>query len=220
MNLQRPVLLAGHLEFGDAVVCNGLVRTLAKKIPRLVVPTRPWYVETVHNMLGDLRNVSIVSTQDYEAAQAQVDGWGEDNVIGLGFFHKGRFEQLNWDREFYRQAGVPFEFRWSAFQLADCLPDPVPTEVLVHEDPFRGYLIKDLPEATRITSRPSILDWLPEVLGARELHCIDSSFLNLAESLYYVGQLRHTRLVFHRYAKKYPGPARWPELRAPWEVIG
>lgn len=219
-----PTLFAGHLEFGDALVLNGLVRELSARIPSLVWPVSSRYVFPVRFMMSDLPGVRITGVDSYPDVQdLWLPRWPE--AIRLGFFFDGEFDQLHWDREFYRQAGVDFNVRWSGFKFGFPLPQPIHTKMLIHEDLSRGYIIDrgisaiDRRSATQVTHRPSILDWLPEVLGAQELHVIDSAFLNLAESLYALGHLRGTRMVFHRYSKKYPGPARWPTLRAPWEVL-
>jgi hypothetical protein len=128
----------------------------------------------------------------------------------------------------YRQAGMDYDLRWKNFMMPRKLWDkPTYTRkpvALFHEDPKRAFFVRRnmLPanmEHARIDQRPSILDWLPDIYAARELHFIDSSFLNLAESLYAMGFLRDKALVFHKYAKVYPGKAKWPQLRAPWMIF-
>lgn len=216
-------LLAGHLEFGDALVMNGLVRTFAIRYPQLVWLVNAQYVFSVRRMVADLPNVRVTGTCGYQdVKEFWLPRWPQS--LRLGFFRpEDQFDQLQWDREFYRQADVDFECRWSKFRLAEPLPDPAYMGTLAHEDSARGYLLKRpllaSPYFIKPHERACILDWIPELLGARELHFIDSAFLNLAESLYALGQLRSTRLVFHRYAKTYPGKARWPTLRAPWEIL-
>jgi len=219
MNLQAPVLLAGHLEFGDAVVLNGAVRALSRDIPRLAWLTSHKHAHSVKRMVADLKNVRVIAVSGYEDAEDTIQWWG-DNVIRVGYFQDGNFNQVEWDRKFYQHAGLPFDARWSEFALAEPIPVPVEVDRLWHEDTERRFFIRGPRDgATIIDRRPCILDWLPEILGANELHFIDSAFLNLAESLYAMGRLRNTQLFFHRYAKTYPGPARWPTLHAPWKVV-
>lgn len=203
---------------------NGLVRTLAQRHPQLVWLVNARYVPAVRQMMGDVPGLQITGTCGYpDVKDFWLPRWPD--AIRLGFFRpEDSFDQLHWDQEFYRHSDVPFDRRWTDFRFAEPLPPPIFGDTLIHEDPSRDYFVKRelLPRRARVI-RPgqyeSILDWIPELLGAKELHFIDSAFLNLAESLFALGELRHTRLVFHRYAKKYPGEARWPMLRAPWEVI-
>lgn len=201
---------------------NGLVRVLAHKHEQLVWLVNARYVHTVRRMMADVENLRVTGTSDYSAvADFWLPYW--PNSLRLGFFRTDEsFDQAHWDQEFYRHADVEFEARWRDFRFAERIPEQRVCGRLIHEDPSRGYLVSrgvPLEQSLFVTSRPCALDWLPEILGARELHFIDSSFLNLAESLYALGYLRNTRLVFHRYAKVYPGPARWPALRAPWEIL-
>lgn len=68
-------------------------------------------------------------------------------------------------------------------------------------------------------AKHSFWDWLPDILKASELHFVDSSYLNLAESLWHWGLLEDKRLVFHRYAKVQRYGSVPPVLRGPWEII-
>lgn len=233
MNIDIPqppakLLVAGHLEAGDAFVLNGLIRVLARKHERIVWLTGTNNIRAVRETVADLSNVEVMASLSYEEVKRRwMPVWSP--VLGLGYFdNKGvGFDESKWDREQYRQAEVDFNCRWTEFRLPGKLlmsNTPRRDIVLIHEKPEHGWIVKPemLPsglEHVRITPRGSILDWLPEVFAARELHFIDSAFLNLAESLYAMGYLRDTALCFHKYAKQYPGKAKWPELRAPWRVF-
>lgn len=216
-----------HLEMGDALVCNGLCRTLAASGRQIVWLARATYVFAVRRMFADLPNVQVLAALDYEEVKQR---WLPvcPGALKLGYFSPP-FNDKVWDQEFYRQAGVPFENRWTHVKFPpDLFPAGPRTHqefVLVHHDPSRNMRIDEsrLPAGLPyrfITLRPSFWDWMPEVLSARELHVIDSSFLNLAESLWTLGCLSGTRLVWHKYSKKYPlYGGRWPQLRGPWEVL-
>lgn len=231
-NIPKPppsLLIAGHLEFGDAIVLNGLVRFLARQEPRIVWLTGTANVNAVRTTVMDVPNVEVMGSLSYEEVKRRwMPVW--PNVLGLGYFeNRGKgFDESKWDEEFYRHADINFDARWLEFKLPSKLllaKEPKRDIVLIHEKLDLGWhvrtdmLPKDL-EHVRIHQRPSILDWLPEIFAAKELHFIDSAFLNLAESLYAMGFLRNTALCFHRYAKVYAGKARWPVLRAPWRIFG
>jgi hypothetical protein len=221
------LLVAGHLEFGDALVLNGLIRELAKTESRIVWLTSTSYVRAVREMMLDLPNVEVMAALSYDEVRHRwMPIW--PRKLCLGYFNPNGFDESKWDSEMYRQAGMSFDLRWTNFRLPKKLWDkPGYTRretVVFHEDPRRAFFVKRnmLPqnlEQIRIDQRPSILDWLPDIYAAKELHFIDSSFLNLAESLYAMGFLRDKSLVFHKYAKAYPGKSRWPVLRAPWMVF-
>lgn len=224
MDDQSKLLVAGHGEFGDSMIMNGLIRVLARKEPAIVWITGTHYLQAVQEIVADLPNVEVCGSLGYHSIKALLPAW--PRKLCLGVFNE-RFNEGQWDSEFYRQAGIPFEARWSECRFPSklLLPNtPRQNIVLIHEKSDKGWLVRDrlLPSSThhvRITQRPSILDWLPEIFAARELHFIDSSFLNLAESLYAMGFLRDTHLCFHQYAKVYTGAAKWPVLRAPWRIF-
>jgi hypothetical protein len=217
----------GHLEFGDALILNGLIRVLARQHRQVRWITKTDYVRAVRATIEDLPNVQVLAALNYEEVRHR---WIPQcpNNLRLGYFADS-FDEANFDSEMYRIAGMPFEARWSECRFPTRLlsgsKQPKKNIALVHEDYERNFLVRPemLPndmEIFRVNKRASILDWLPDVFAAKELHFIDSAFLNLAESLHAVGALSNTTLVFHRYAKRYgDSRARWPQLRAPWRVF-
>lgn len=221
------LLVAGHLEFGDALILNGMIRELAKKEPKIFWITSTNYIRAVREMVADLPNVEVVASLGYDEVRTRwIPVW--PRKLCLGYFNSSGFDETKWDSEMYRQAGMDFDLRWSNFRIPQKLWDKASYTrkdvALFHEDPSRAFFIRRnmLPqdkEQVRIDKRPSILDWLPDIYAAKELHFIDSSFLNLAESLYAMGFLRDKSLVFHKYAKVYTGKAKWPVLRAPWMIF-
>ena len=204
---------------------NGLIRVLARQHPRVKWLTHVNYVRAVRQTVSDLPNVQVLSAMN----DGEVRSWWNSQIphaMKLGALAGA--DESKWDSEIYRQAGVPYAARWSECRFPARLlkghREPKKPIALIHEDRDRNFLIKPefLPtnlDWFHVNKRRSILDWLPEVFAAQELHVIDSAFLNLAESLYAVGVLSNTVLVFHKYAKTYQTNARWPELKAPWKII-
>lgn len=226
MNPPESLYVFGHLEFGDALVLNGLIRVLARQHQRVKWVTKTDYVRAVRATIEDLPNVQVLAALNYDEVRHRWIPQCPHN-LRLGYFGDS-FNEAKWDSEMYRQAGIPFDARWTEcrfpMRLLRGCKEPKKGIALVHEDYDRKFLIRPemLPsdlEIFRVNKRPSILDWLPDIYAAKELHFVDSSFLNLAESLHAMGALRDTTLVFHRYAKQYPGASRWPELRAPWRIF-
>ncbi len=217
----------GHLEFGDALVLNGLIRVLARHHERIKWITKTDYVRAVRETVSDLPNVQVLAALGYDEVKTR---WIPECPFNLrlGYFHGADFDEAKWDSEMYRMAGIPFDARWTEcrfpMKLLSGFRQPKKPIALVHEDYDRKFLVnneflpKDL-EIFRVNKRGSILDWLPDIFSASELHFVDSAFLNLAESLWAMGALPGTSLIFHRYAKTYGGKSRWPELRGPWRVF-
>lgn len=224
----KPLWVFPNLEMGDNVVCNGMARALARCEENVFWIARARYFDDIKKMFSDMPNVTVVDGYDYP--EARINFLREDiRATRLGYFSSEAvyWRAVQWDQKFYEQAGVPFEERWKSFSLpSELLPKTVSyTEIaLIHEVPERGFLIDQakLPKTlnfTRITKRPSFWDWLPDILSAAELHFVDSSYLNLAESLYAMGFLRNTKLVFHYYIKFKLHGSVPPVLRAPWQIL-
>jgi hypothetical protein len=215
------LLIIPHLEMGDAIITNGMVRYFSERDNRpIVLLTRRDYLDDVRLMYSDNSRIQVFGANHIEVVRGDwIPQW--PGALKLGYFNGGPFDVSQWDREFYRQAGVPFDARWGSFFSPNIPSTPRPKDdfFLVHEDHRRGYNIdrRQVPLWTRvdITRRPSFWDWLPEILRARELHFIDSSFLNLADILWTLGLLNETRLVWHKYARK----SEPPTVRAPWEIL-
>jgi hypothetical protein len=224
-NIPQPpkkLFVFPHLEIGDSIICNGMCRVLAERNESLVWVTGSKSLEAVRRMFSDLKNVQVVAALDYGEIPAR---WMPviSNYLALGYHPKTPFDKTKFVSEFYRQADMPVAWRWDRFALPkDLVPTPGPkrSQVLVHEEPGRGYRIapgllpKDL-DKVFITRRPSFWDWMPEIMGSAELHFIDSGYLNLVDSLWAAGFLRGTKLVWHKYARN----SDPPEIRAPWKII-
>ncbi len=215
------------MELGDNIVCNGMCRVLASREEQVFWVAKHPNLLPIRDMFSDLPNVTVVDGGDYLPARMNMVPECTRSIC-MGYLTPLGFSWSveDWDRQFYREAGIDFDSRWKFFDLPDWMKPgfikhyPI---ALVHEIPERGYVLDDdkRPKIriTQIKQRDSFWDWLPEIFSASELHFVDSSFLNLAESLYALGFLRSTRLVFHRYAKQRVHHSIPPVLRAPWEIL-
>lgn len=211
----------GPLNFGSAVIMNGLIRTLARRHERLKWITKTEYINPVRESIEDLKNVQVLAAQN----DAEVRGrWLPScpNNLRLGPF-ADEHDPDKGESELYATAGVPFDARWAEFKLPARLlrgyAQPKRPIALVYDTekfPVKPDFLPAHLDIFRILPRVSILDWLPEMFAASEIHFIGSAFLHLAESLHALGALPGTTLVYHKYAK--PGKTH-PVLRAPWRIF-
>ena len=217
-----------NMELGDNIICNGMARKLACLYPHISWVAKHIYFEDLSRMLSDVRNLTVVDGYDYPEAKINF----RDKVINrltMAYFGPLEYEwkSIRFDVDFYKEAGIYFRERWDSFSLPrELLPGLTgirPTEILLHAVPERNFTIDigRLPpgEVTIITRRPSFWDWLPEIYGAKEIHVVDSAYLNLVESLYAMGFLRETKLVFHFYSKARVHGCGAPVLLAPWTFL-
>lgn len=182
------MVLLWHLGLGDAIVCNGLVRVLARKVGRLILPAKHHNVSSVVSMFSDLPNVMVFPVDGDEQSQLLNDG----AVLPIGRWSKsGVRGNLHWDAQFYSDANVPFDCRWSEFyapEFEQIQPPPKPF-AFVHDKPDARIRPKTSLFVYRPALSRSILNHRSALETADEIHCIDSSFLNLAESIRKDGRL-------------------------------
>ena len=210
-----------HLGLGDAFVMQGMVHYLlmTARYRKIVINSRKAYLPDMERLYHHVRS-SIEFQVHEEYGPAPEDWKGADEIIRLGYFSGDKsFYVPTWDREFYRQAKIPFVNRW----LHCYIPHPAePLKrrdfVIRHHDPARKFLTEGLKPDMDICvgERERILDWVPELMAAKEIHCIDSCVLSLVESMWHLQMIRpDATLCYHAYARQDP-PAT---MLAPWKVL-
>lgn len=214
-----------HLGLGDHIICNGLIRDLAVKHGRVFTFVKPHNYTSVAAMY-DGSPVNLIVATD-EQAMDLLSWMAPQGFKFIGHHKLNR--SIGFDRSFYEIAGIAFERRWDAFMVTRnhareinlmgklILPDEY---VFVHDDPERGYKI-DLTQVPRLpvvratrNMTDNILDWIGVIQHAKSVHCIESSFAFLIDSLKTVPK----ELVLHRYARQLD-TATTPTYKLPWRII-
>jgi hypothetical protein len=193
----HSILIHHHLGLGDHFVCNGLVRTLLEqtKANRLYLPTKEHNIGTVQQMYADdSRIVCLPVTTDADVLSLP-------EISRVGHFFRVGFEnatEKQWDVSFYRCVGLPWHIRWSKFSCNRSREGERMLEsylgisngdrfVLIHDQASVGSIpiqvATDLRVVKVMPHTRSMLDWCGLIEKAEEVHCIDSSFIHLAQSL-------------------------------------
>lgn len=219
MSKDQPLFIRPHLGLGDAFILNGMVRALAKKNGQITVPAKQHNVSTLRMLWSDLENVTIAPVEDDAGATFMAEHH-EGSKLLLGLFGKEWNDgKPGWDKLMYRQAGVPFEERWSGFKIGSMPHQHAvngPPYALVHEDIERGFVIPSnrkphLP-CRHIWPSNSVLDFVDMITNATEIHCIDSSVACLADSI----PTKARKLVLHLYARPNAKP---PIYKKEWTIL-
>lgn len=194
----KPLYLDWNLGLGDAIIQNGLVRTLAKERD-VIIPCYKHNLPTVAHMFSDLSNVLVRPVNEEGPKIPLCD------VLSIGINNPAWGTNLQWDQAFYEFAGVPFDAKWNAFFVPHSDTEIPPAMrsafLLMHDDTLRGFdidvtrLPRGLPIA-KVTGAALLTDWRRWLLMAEEVHCIDSSFMHLAELMPTTG-----KLFYHKYAR-------------------
>ena len=190
-------------------------------------------------MLKDVSNIQIVSYGSELMLLAHrnlLQKCGYD-VLNLGSYGSNWLNDKNrrFDGNYYDQAGLSLECRWNSFryvrnmereeELFKILGCEVGKYIFVHDDVSRSFKIDEnkLPSGLRII-RPDpklakkyrIFDYLKVIENASEIHCIESSFGAMIESL----EIPLPKFA-HRYARPEAIADRRLEFtyRTKWKVL-
>lgn len=210
-----------HVGLGDAFVMQGMVHhyLMSGRYSRIVLDTRRSYEKDMRLLYHHVQ--SSIEYQHHENYETVPEDWPvADEVVSFGLFSGDKaFHVPTWDREFYRQAGIPFIKRWQNCYVPRSGRSVKRRDFTIrHHDPQRGFLIEGLkPDMDILPSEDKpLLEWVPELSAAKEIHCIDSCVMNLVESMWHLQMIRRdAKLFYHEYAREDP-PAT---VLAPWRVL-
>lgn len=234
----KDLLIYANMGLGDAIILNGLVRKLAEARDKVIFLCKSHNCESVRFMFGDNPKIIVepvggdagaeMFISDVEVAAARATNPWEIEIMRLGCTGPGWTTGQDFDQTFYRQAGVPFEERWSGFYAPPSNYPMLPLRLelgarylLAHEDASRGYVIdrthlgmpaESVPVIFTDTLTPNIFDWVPALTNASEIHCIPSSFSVLWDS----GPDIKQKLFLHASAR--PG-GELPSYRKNWKIL-
>lgn len=229
------IILLHYLAMGDSLVCHGLIREHCKNYGRVEIFAHKKYYTSVSFMFRDLPNLKIIKGDEAFAKMfifLNTFRFGEtkyDEVKLVGFPHLDPNSGEQFERQFYRLAGVDFAKKWDNFHVErdrnreeDLFRriDPTGDYIFLHDDPRfridrgRVALLPVVSPAQGLTN--NIFDWCLLIERAREVHVIDSSFMFLIDLLPYVNKSQE--LFIHRYARR---NEEWmlPVLRKNWQII-
>ena len=226
---------------GDHILCNGLYRDIKSRSRFLFIPVKNSYRKQVKRMLEDTSGILVLPLAEnyywrwmrlYQLF-ALLTGIRLISIgsFGSNFFRAGE----RFDANFYFQAKVDFQRRWSAkpavneetesslFRELNCDEQPY---IFLHEDVRRGYTIdrdligntyKVIEPDTKLAKRYTIFDYKKVIENAVEIHCIESSFAAFVESLV----LPEIPKYAHRYARGHAAYDFRHEFtyKANWKVL-
>ena len=241
-----------HLGLGDHILCNAIYRNCAKQYDMCIFPIKRRNVQSVSDMLADLKNVHILELEDQIADTLMVQQEYQYKTLGFDIIKLGYFGEnflkdpvMRYDANFYLQAGLDFEKRWSEFHYPRdpeaeyelfrqvCGDTKEGEYIFFHEDASRGFAINRnlIPDGLKLVT-PGINN--QHTLGsddngrffqygyilenAASIHCIESAFAALADSLSLPDSVeKHA----HRYARpEAPSDTRFEfSYKSDWNIL-
>ena len=235
----QGLFILPHQGLGDHILCAGIYREYAKRFPHVVLPVKATYYRSVKKMLRDSVNIQVLSYPRETLMKLHQDflshfGYEKLKLGGYGF---GFFSDptLRLDETFYHQAGIPLSSRWDSFyyerdaqkenelhRLLGCLEQEY---IFVHDDSTRGFKLREssLPKNIRVVkpipelaSKYTIFDYLKVIENAKEIHCMESSFVAMIESF---------QIDVPKFAHRYARPEAKSNVvfeftyKSPWTVL-
>src|SRR6266446_6075010 len=228
MNLGRYPLVT-HLGAGDGILQTGLAVGLLERYEEIAFPCYPQYEATFKSIFVNHPRVSVYTVPRIQGEDwgSPRDSTYNDAIASVGMAGRPQIRAgvyagrgIGWDfsKSFYEHVDLPYEYRWSKCPIKDAVKNPElllrytsmwhgGNKVFIHDDSSRGFNIfknvdrKYAYSPSRDDVSFSILEYATLIEMADEVHCIDSAFFHLVDSLEPAG-----RLYLHRYA-------RWPRPR-------
>jgi len=240
--VDTPLFIYCHQGLGDQILCSGIYRKLSESRRSIIVPSILVNYPSVRQMLGNYPSIFV---QGYRQSHENIVIDGHASLLGrngfdilrLGSSGKDFFESPNMrlDENFYSQAGIELHERWGPLDIARNLdkelelfgllaPKSGPY-IFLHEDASRGFNIDLdlLPDGvaivradTTLSSNFTIFDYLTIIENASEIHCIESSFCALIESM---------QFDIPKFAHRYARPEAKADYRfeftyrSKWEIL-
>ena len=185
-------------------------------------------------MYRDLSNFIVlpyrngISEHNVKNKISEVPATAHAEIVDIGCFNYDTNKPF--DKHFYDNFNMPHEKRWTSFyiqrspdaekKLTKALNPNNEPYIFLHEDGSRRYRIdrERIPKDIKIispdkTQTNNIFLYIDLIQNAKEIHCIDSSFLNLIEHT----DTGSVPVIFHRYPR--PGSLYGtPSLRKNWII--
>jgi len=218
-----------HLGLGDHIICNGLVRSLIKNNLEYTLFGRPQYLNSVKYMYKDLTNLYFKEGCD-NSINNFLSTIDSDKQIRIGFQYTP--DNYSWDEYFYAQHNIPFTNRWENFKINRILSGEVDLYNKLNSENSKFALIhsagsdgKDRIDYSKINPELKIIKVSPEhtdnifnylglVYSAEEIHCVESCFNVLVDSLDV-----DTKLFYHKNHNSRSIEKNQHKLKKPWIIV-
>jgi hypothetical protein len=201
MNEQK-IIVYHHLGLGDHIICNGIVRHFSEK-SSIDLLCKKQNLTNIKLMYSDNPDINVMEVSDDNEARVLCD---RSQCLRIGFCTGALFySDKVWDEMFYTHANLPFEYSWSKFfyprnnqkenEAFNRLAPFDKEYAFVHSTGSDNVDCIDYsainPKLTIIESNRDIdlFSHRKIIEEAKEIHCINSSFIHLIDRINLKGQL-------------------------------
>lgn len=221
-SISNNVILHTHLGLGDMFICNGLIRKFIHEsnYEKYYLVCKTKYFRTVKKMYLDEPKIMIIPIEGINEYEEVYHLDLEGDLLRIGHEHLNH--DLNFDVSFYQQLGytIADKFKWSKITRNpiiedDCYEEETPDEdyIFVHDKSSVGVVDLDI-ETELPTVKPDnmnydLVDYLKVIENAKEIHCLNSSFLNMIDLVF-----EKDNMYFHKGKNIHV-----PNINSNWIII-
>lgn len=224
------LIIHHHAGLGDHFICNGVVNYLAENLHHsyCYVLCKERNFPTVSSMYGYSDKIRVIPFSDgYESTlQNRLPIYGD--YYPLGFSYLDNFLRENPEKDFseafYSQVNLPIEDKWKRFKIQrnteeenriyDELIDFDEEYIFVHDESSVGKYDFNIDSELKIVKPKTgmtnnITNFLKVVENAKEVHCLDSSFISMIDL-----SIERENMFAHNVKG-----TKFPALRNEWEIV-
>jgi hypothetical protein len=204
----NEIYLYHHLGLGDHISCHGIVRSYCERFDKVYLFVKENNYKNVSYMFNDIENINYLIGDDDFAKNYLIDNKIHNSKI-IGF-NLSNHENL--EVQFYKMAGLTIDSKWSKFhvnrntekekEIFNLNGLEEGNYIFLHKG---NYDIREeyLSDGLKIVepNDHGLFDWMYVIENAKEIHCIDSSFICLIDCMNLIDDIK---LYNHRYVRDYP----------------
>ena len=193
-----------HLGLGDHIILNGFVRHVAESYDRVWLFAKPGNnTRNVKRMYQDNSKIKIIPLDD-AGSRDHMRMFSGNKYMMVGHttqFFKDIDDPANgktFDKLFYEQHNIPFEYKWNKFYLERDLKrekevyydilglNDDSKYIFIHESPERPInreIPKDIQVIRPDNKEVGIFDYLYTIRKSQQIHVMNSSFMILIDCI-------------------------------------
>ena len=207
-----------NLGLGDHIICHGIVRHYAELYSRVYIYCKPHNEHSVMAMYSDDKNIRVIALPEKDIrAIPKYDNWIIARSKADG--------EYSFDEEMYIKARVSFKYKWEKFDVQRYMTrekelysklgiEGNEDFIFVHDKEDMPINVNTSLKIIKPTELDyAITDYLYILENAKEIHCIDSAFLNLVDC-YGID----SDLYFHKNVRG-STDKETPKLKSDWKVL-
>lgn len=190
------IILHHHLGLGDHFVCNGMVNFLSDSYNAIYLPCKNNNFKTVKNLYSENNKIKIFRINKFEFKEVYYfSKYSNLPIVKVGFENCNRKE---WNTSFYDQMNIDFSIRYNRFHLPKNIPHQdelydlfsLNEYCLVHSESSESKYKLNISQKYPIVNVSkendpygNLLNYVKLIKNAKEIHCVNSSFFHLVDSI-------------------------------------